>query len=149
MVITTKKDVHSWIICIFFDWRGPEAKTSHFFFGILFKILWRNSLVQSFAVFWSVLRIYKITKFWIQHKWCHTRKCRKHFLPGFLCIFLLIFWGKRLFWSFIVFLTILHELVKFQGFKWLKCVSDCNWTRTQNHLVRKRTLNISSDNKKW
>ena len=21
------------------------------------------------------------------------------------------------------------------------CLSDCNWTRTQNHLVRKRTLN--------
>ena len=22
-----------------------------------------------------------------------------------------------------------------------KIISDCNWTRTQNHLVRKRTLN--------
>ena len=29
---------------------------------------------------------------------------------------------------------------KFQRFNTID-VSDCNWTRTQNHLVRKRTLN--------
>ena len=25
--------------------------------------------------------------------------------------------------------------------EWTKSLSDCNWTRTQNHLGRKRTLN--------
>ena len=27
--------------------------------------------------------------------------------------------------------------------------SDCNWTRTQNHLVRKRTLNHLASNCNW
>ena len=34
-------------------------------------------------------------------------------------------------------------------FKALQISSDCNWTRTQNHLFRKRTLNHSGNYRVW
>ena len=43
-----------------------------------FKVLWSFGLISE---------SHKVTKFWIKHKWRHTRKYTKHFIPGFLCIF--------------------------------------------------------------
>ena len=39
---------------------------------------------------------HEVTKFWIRHEWRHTHECTKYFIPGFLCIFLLILWKKKL-----------------------------------------------------
>ena len=61
-----------------------------------------SCLDQFFTNLWS-------QKFWIWRKWRHTSEGRKHFTPGFLCIFLLILWKKNLmmfwpvFWCFELF----------------------------------------------
>ena len=44
----------------------------------MYKVLWH---------FGQIPRNYKVTEFWIQLKWRHTRECTEHFIPGFLCIF--------------------------------------------------------------
>ena len=47
--------------------------------------------------------------------------------------------GKILMWkNFFYFLTLTQDIL-----------SDCNWTRTQNHLVRERTLNHLAKLAKW
>ena len=60
----------------------------------------------------------KVIKFWIRREWRHTSECIKYFIPGLLCIFLLILWKKNLLHSFMVVLTVSHKLMKSQSF-WL------------------------------
>ena len=53
------------------------------FYGIFLLILWRKSLVQRFVGSWSNFTKLHITKFWIRHKWRHSRKCTKGYHPWF------------------------------------------------------------------
>ena len=73
---------------------GLRPELNPCFYGIFLLILLKKSLVQSVVAFWSdltkkVYLTYKVTKFWILHKWHRTHKFTKHFTPGFLYIFLL------------------------------------------------------------
>ena len=62
----------------------------------ILKILWIKRLVQSFVLFWSVLtklQGYKVLNLaWVTS----YPRITKYFIPGFLCIFLLILWKKKL-----------------------------------------------------
>ena len=66
---------------------------------------------------------HKVTKFWIWREWHHTREHTKHFMTTYPCIFLLILWKRNLLHTFMVILTIIHELMKLKSFEWLNCVS--------------------------
>ena len=102
---------------------GLRPKLHSCFYGITLLILCRKRLAQSFVGFWSIF-----TKLW-SHKLLNSaqitsyREYTKHRTPGFLCIFLLILWRKRLQQSFMAFLSISDELMKFQSFEWSNCVS--------------------------
>ena len=82
-------------------------------------ILWRKKLAQRFVVSRSVFTNLWSQKFWIWRKWRHTSEGRKHFTPGFLCIFLLILWKKNLimfwpvFWCFELFSRTSESYTKF------------------------------------
>ena len=70
-------------------------------------------------------RSYEATKFWTWREWRHTLECIKYFIPGFFCIFLLILWKKNVLHSFMVVLTISHELfTNFWMIKFCLDVSD-------------------------
>ena len=46
-------------------------------------------------------------------------------------------------------LIILHQVYDISHKSWCKISFDCNWTRTQNHLVLKQTLNHLAKLTKW
>ena len=75
---------------------------------VLYKVLLRSVPFS---------RSYEVTKFWIRRKWRHPWEYRKHYIFGFLCIFLLILWRKNLLQTSMVFLTIFDELVNLQSFE--------------------------------
>lgn len=53
------------------------------------QFYWKRALYKVLWHFGQIWQRYKVTKFWILHKWHHTQKFTKHFTPGFLYIFLL------------------------------------------------------------
>ena len=55
----------------------------------------KRTLHKVLQRFGQISQSYKITKFWIQRKWRHTRECTKHFTPDFLCIFFVSFMEKE------------------------------------------------------
>ena len=88
--------------------------------------MWPNPQAADLVTFTEEIlneKLQEVTKSWIQREWRHTRECTEHDIPGFLCIFLLIFWKENLLHSFMVVLTISHEVMKLQSFEWLNCVS--------------------------
>ena len=56
----------------------------------------------------QISQSYKVTKFCIQRKWRHTRKCIKHVTPGFHYIFCYFYWENtsynKVLWCFWQFL---------------------------------------------
>ena len=79
---------------------------------------------QSFVWFSSVL-----TKLWnyriLNSAWVtsYPRMKKNHFAPGFLCIFLLTLWRKKLQQSFLVFLIFFPGVMKLQSFECSNCIS--------------------------
>ena len=79
---------------------------------------------QSFVWFSSVF-----TKLWnyriLNSAWVtsYPRMKKNHFAPGFLCIFLLTLWRKKLQQSFLVFLTFFPGVMKLQSFECSNCIS--------------------------
>ena len=58
------------------------------------------------------LQSFKFSEMTLYHE------CTKHFIHGFLCIFLLDLWRKNL-QRFMMFLSIFHELMNLRSFEWL------------------------------
>ena len=105
-----------------------------YFFSNFMEKLPCTYLLLNFGQF---SRSYEVTKFWIWHKWCHTLKHTKHFTPGFLWIFLLIWWIEpSKFYGVFDHFSRTYEVTNFE---WLNCVPmsvmSSTWMNIGNMLI--------------
>ena len=96
--------------------RGPKVKNSPLSLGIILMILWKrfyDVLISSHEVF----KLQSLYPPWVRSY------SRMYSLLVFLFVFLFISWKMNVFHSFMVVLTISHELMKLSCFEWLNWVS--------------------------
>ena len=104
--------------------KGDLRSKLHSCFYDISLLTFLKRLTQSFVSFSSVL-----TKLWnyriLNSAWVtsYWRMKKKHFTPGFLCIFLLTLWRKKLQQSFLVFLIFFPGVMKLQSFECSNCIS--------------------------
>ena len=105
--------------------KGDLRPKLHSYFYDISLLTFLKRLTQSFfCCFHQFSRSYKIIEFWIQREWRHIGEWKKkHFTRGFLCIFLLTLWRKKLQQSFIVFLIFFTRVMKLQSFECSNCIS--------------------------
>ena len=95
-----------------------RPKTHSCFYGIILMIYGKRPLCKVFWGFNQFSRSSEVTKVWIRCDWRHSHEDTKHFVPVFLCKKNHL-WKKNLLRSFMVILTISHELMKLRSFGWL------------------------------
>ena len=78
--------------------------------------MWRFDLIS---------QSYEVAKFWIQHTWCHTCKCKIHFTCGFDTYFCQ-FHRKRNFTKFYGVLDYFSQAYEVRTF-WMIKLSWCKW----------------------
>ena len=94
----------------------------------------KESLYKVLRSFDQFSKSYEITKFWIQREWHHTCECTKHFILGFLCIFLLILWKENLlFYGHFDHFSWNYEVAKFWMIKLFLKV--CDVIQTNEHTI--------------
>ena len=113
----------------FFFWKGDwalgPASSQFWYFPCISsfpKILILKSFGKSWGNFYTKFEFH--TKFIMTVCSCHVTYAFHSESTPYSCLNVkeLLAWNRREIWS----------------------LSDCNWARTHNHLVRKRTLNIKS-----
>ena len=116
-----------------------------FFFILLFSVLF-----LSYSLFVFFLQIILYTFFLLSLLILIWYFCKNYFLYSvlFLC-----FLDNKLFHSVLYIMNKItfqsESTLLTQSRREIWSLSDCNWTQTQNHLVRKRTLNHLAKLGKW
>ena len=86
----------------------------------VFCFLFTQSFVWFSSVFTKLWNYRILNSAWVTS---YPRMKKTHFAPGFLCIFLLTLWRKKLQQSFLVFLTFFPGVMKLQSFECSNCIS--------------------------
>ena len=86
----------------------------------VFCFLFTQSFVWFSSVFTKLWNYRILNSAWVTS---YPRMKKNHFAPGFLCIFLLTLWRKKLQQSFLVFLIFFPGVMKLQSFECSNCIS--------------------------